>query len=97
MSSFICNKSTSRALNISSNYWNVRTKSTAPFKPSDIASFFFAMQGPINTTFAAGFKLLIILPHAIIGDTEEDILLAISGNLLFIKLTHTGQQQLVIK
>ena len=59
-------------LKISLSSWNVRTKSIAPATSFSFASAFFAIQGPINTTLASGFKAFIILPAAIIGDTEGE-------------------------
>ena len=46
------------------------------------------MQGPMNTTFASGSKVLIIRPEAIIGDTEGDSKACIDAGVPFVFMTY---------
>ena len=61
-----------KVLNISFNSWKVSTKSIASATSGAVASDFFAIHGPMNTTFASLLRALITLPAAIIGETEGE-------------------------
>ena len=52
------------------NSSKVRTRSTSPIRSFSLASAFFAIQGPINTTLTSGLSFFNTLAAAIIGDTD---------------------------
>lgn len=89
-------KSIFNALKISSSSAKVKTKSMTSFKSFSLASAFFAMQGPIKTTFASGFIFFIIRPAAIIGEIDGERSFTNEVYTFFNMPTHIGQQQDVI-